>query len=220
MSNTTNDKGRNRPRTSKHNKNKDGINADRAFSMSQTLPKSMVYPPSQVCNFVSSSEAIAFHTTSTTLNTTAAATFTPSTIVGDFVSYAAVFDQYRLDHIEIWMFPRVTTGDGIITNPGLMSSVIDFDDGSILSGPAAAQDYANCITSPGTMGHYRRFKPHAAIAAYTGAFGGFANTTSPWIDASSGTVQHYGFKTACTPTSTTLYYDLAIRVHTSWRNQR
>jgi hypothetical protein len=211
-------RGKASPKTSKHNR-KDTTNPDVAFSMMQSLPKSNVFPKSVVAHFVSSSEATAFHTTSNALSSSAAAVFTPSTIINDFASYAAVFDQYRLDLIEVWLIPRFQLADGTITNLGLMSSVVDYDDGANIT-IAQAGDYANCITAPGGMGHYRSFKPHAAIAAYTGAFNGYQNATSPWIDAASGTVQHYGFKTACTITSVVCYYDLNIRVHSSWRNQR
>jgi hypothetical protein len=201
---------------------RDGVHKDCSFSMQQSIPRGDRYPlDSQVYRFVTSSEALAFHTTSATLPTFAAAVFSPATIIGDYTSYAAVFDQYRITKIELWLIPRLSTSDGSVSNPGLMSTVVDFDDGNTLASVSAANDYANCITASGVNGHYRSFIPHIAVSGYTGgAFSGFVNSTSPWIDASYGNTQHFGFKTACTVTSTALVFDLNIRVHSIWRNQR
>jgi hypothetical protein len=136
-------------------------------------------------------------------------------------SLIAVFDQYRITEIEVWYMPRTSstsvTGTG---NAGLLASVLDYDDGTALTSFASALDYTNALVSSGVDGHYRRFKPHCAVAAYSGAFTSYANVESPWLDAVSTTVQHYGVKTAWTVTDTAYTQDILARFHVEFRNVR
>jgi len=136
-------------------------------------------------------------------------------------SLTAVFDQYRIDELEVWFWPKIAPGTGTITDPGLFATAVDYDDATALSTYNQALDYQNVLVSDGRQGHYHRFKPHAAIAAYSGAFTSFANQASPWIDAASTGVQHYGVKGAWTSTDTTGYtYAVQARFHMSFRNVR
>jgi len=154
-----------------------------------------------------------FSTTSTVVVTYASQNFTLSQLdqVG---SYTALFDQYRFDEIELWLTPRTEL------NLGTLVSVIDYDDSTVLTTYASATDYQNALTAPLSMSHYRRFVPHAAVAAYSGTFVSFDNVTAPWIDCASPSVQHYGFKTACTVTTPAVALDLTIRYKVSFRNVR
>jgi len=132
---------------------------------------------------------------------------------------AALFDQYQLTEIECWIVPRnLNTGSN--PNYGLLASVIDYDDSTSLSTFGQATDYQNAVISSGVEGHYRRFTPHAAVAAYSGSFTAYQNVAAPWIDAASTTVQHYGLKVAWTVTDTAYVVDLITRYHVSWRNLR
>jgi len=130
----------------------------------------------------------------------------------------ALFDQYRIVEIEAWLVPQSqpATGD----DNGELASVIDYDDAVNLSSFGSALDYENVVVSNGAAGHYRRWKPHAAMAAYSGAFTSYANVESPWIDAASTGVLHYGLKFAITATTSAQQYDLVYRLHTEWRNFR
>jgi len=138
-----------------------------------------------------------------------------------YTSLAAVFDQYRILKVECWIEPRVTTvTQAAATNLGQMASVIDYDDSATLTNFASYLDYQNVFVGGGADGHYRCFSPHAAIAAYSGTFASFANEASPWIDAASPNVQHYGLK-ACTTVADAAYvYDLRVRYHLELRNVR
>jgi len=139
---------------------------------------------------------------------------------GNLSALQALFDQYRIVMIEYWTIPRVTQSGTSGSNLGDLVTVIDYDDSTVLTSFQSALDYQNSIMSNGADGHYRRFKPHAAVAAYSGAFTSYANVESPWIDAASPAVQHYGIKTAWTITDATYYQDAFARVHTEWRNVR
>lgn len=136
-------------------------------------------------------------------------------------SLTAVFDQYRIDEIEAWLWPRITGGTGTTVDVGMFASAVDYDDATALTGFNQALDYQNVLVSDGRQGHYHRFKPHCALAAYSGAFTSFSNVASPWIDAASTGVQHYGLKTAWTACDSTGYtYSLQTRLHMSFRNVR
>jgi len=157
-------------------------------------------------------------------NTTVAVFFTQyftASMVDQISSLTAVFDQYRIDEIEVWFIPRIgASNEGATVDQGLFASVVDYDDATALSTFAQALDYSNVMVTNGRDGHYRRFKPHCAIAAYSGAFTSFVNEPSPWIDAASTGVQHYGVKTAWTATDVLYSQSIQARFHMSWRNVR
>lgn len=113
--------------------------------------------------------------------------------------YAAVFDQYRITGATITFSPRLSNGNfpsGAIS-PRLYT-VIDYDDASATTITGLTQ-YETLIIVPPGCGVVRTLIPHAAVAAYSGTFTSFTNITSPWIDAASATVQHYGVKVAIEP---------------------
>jgi len=186
--------------------------------MMQTFPKSMHYlSDNQIFHFQASSIQTSFHTTSLTLNTFAAATFTLASLVDNFASYQGIFDTYRIDQIELWLVPR---GQNVVNaSLGTMNTVIDYDDAALVTF-ASAQEYSNCITAPGEFGHYRVVKPRAAQALYRATFSGFGPVVSPWIDLAYADVQHYGFKSACSPTSVVVIYDLQLKATFSTKNVR
>jgi hypothetical protein len=154
-------------------------------------------------------------TTSNVSNTFAAFNFTVASL-DQISSLTALFDQYRIVQIEVWICPQAT-----VVGPSQLASVIDYDDSSNLSTFAQALDYVNVVSCSGDFAQYRTWRPHVAMAAYSGAFSSFANVTSPWIDAVSTGVQHYGLKLAAStaPTNTTTF-DITTRLHTQWRNVR
>jgi len=164
-------------------------------------------------------EVLAYLTASNAVSTYVASYFTGSSL-GQFTSLAAVFDQYKIEMIECWLTPRMTAANGIALNFGVLHSVIDYDDATALTSIASALDYENCVFSSGDAGHYRRFVPHVAYATYSGGFTSYGNVASPWIDAASSTVQHYGLKTAWTVCDSAYIYDAQFRLHMVWRNAR
>jgi len=155
-----------------------------------------------------------FHVTSTSVGTFVGFGFVVS-VMDQISSLTSLFDQYRVDLIEAWLVPEPQVADG------QFATVIDYDDASALTTFAQATDYINVVSTNVNAAHYRKFVPHAALAAYAGGvFTSFANVTKPWIDAASTGVVHYGLKTAATVTNVVQTYDLLLRVHTSWRNLR
>jgi len=173
-----------------------------------------------IYRMVHSAESLAECVSSTTLSTFTARNFVVSNL-GDVTSLAAVFDQYKIERVEVWYTPRHPNASvGPLTNMGLFHTVVDFDDSNVLTTVQQALDYQNGCFSSGADGHYRTWVPHVAVATYSGAFTSFANEEAPWIDAASQNVQHYGVKTAWTVTDTIYTMDLFVRLHTAWRNVR
>jgi len=154
-------------------------------------------------------------TTSTTTPTFASANFQLNN-VDQVTSFQNLFDQYRIDFIELWITPQFASNDTLSE----YSSVIDFDDSGLLTSYAQASDFSNVVESSLSQGHYRRFKPHVAEAAYSGAFSSFANAVSPWLDCASPSVQHYGLKTAFKATAVASSVNMVVRYHISFRNIR
>lgn len=182
-------------------------------------PKIRTNTSDQLIDIKQSYYTIAQCTSSSSIATFTGMLFTAS-LLDQFSSLVAVFDQYRIIEVEVWFHPRVEPTSSTSNSMGLFCTVVDFDDANTLTTVPQALDYTNAMQTSGSVGHYRRFKPHAAVAAYTGSFNGYCNVESPWIDAASGTVQHYGVKTAWTITDTPYIYDVTVRLHTQWRNVR
>lgn len=202
----------------KRGRKKKGFSVAKTFTPANPVPASNRFRPDNApYTVVQETELTSIFSTSTTVPVFYATYFTANQL-DQFSSLAAVFDQYRIDEIELWM-----VGNNVVSaenSNGLLCTVVDFDDAVALSTFAQAQDYNNAMTTAMGVQHYRRFVPHAATATYSGTFTSYGNVESPWIDASSGSVQHYGFKVAATATSIICGFNLIIRFKLSFRNVR
>jgi len=168
----------------------------------------------QVHRFV---ETYTWDTITSSSNAVAVATglsFTLSTL-SDASQYVALFDQYRIDLMEVWIMPQSQN----LT--ALMKSVIDYDNITTTATDAYFDNYSNCHTTTMANGHYRRFVPHLALAAYGGgAFTSYANLKPQWIDCASATVAHYGIKFLTEVTAAgAIGIDVLGRFHLSFRNK-
>jgi len=136
--------------------------------------------------------------------------------IDQIASFQTIFDQYRIDQVEVWLTPQISASVSNAT--GMLYTVIDYDDASNLTTLGQAQDYATCVTGPAKNGHFRRFVPHMAMAAYGGSlFNAYTNVRPQWIDMASPAVPHYGVKVALSTASAIYVYDLTIRLSVSFR---
>jgi hypothetical protein len=108
---------------------------------------------------------------------------------------AAIFDQYRIDRIQVTFrplnvaTPLVNTASSGFLAP-LIYTAIDYDDNSAPTAVAQIRDYQTCsshLYETFTLD----FHPHAA--ATVGGSAGM-NVTSPWIDWAYPSIPHYGVK--------------------------
>lgn len=132
-------------------------------------------------------------------------------------AYLAMYDQYRVTALEVWVIPRITSVTSNTANTGQVVSVIDYDDTTSLASFNAALDYENALVGSGVDGHYRKWVPHVNVL--TGASGVY-NVAAPWLDAASTSVIHYGMKLVWTATDSAYVSDIFVRYWMEWRNIR
>jgi hypothetical protein len=167
---------------------------------------------------VQSFEAVG-STTSSTTNPTFTAGYVTLAAFDQDASFKALFDQYRIEMVEYTFVPQTSEGYSG-TNSGLFTVVIDYDDATALSSVASALDYPNQQTVRGLDPVKVVWKPKIAMAAYNGAFTGYANAGNQWLDIASDTIQHYGVKTAWTVTGAAYSYNIIARALLQFRRVR
>lgn len=172
----------------------------------------------RIFNVVQMGAPASLFTTSVTVVSAGVFTFTATNSVSQFSSWSAVFDQYRIMEIEVWISADLPTASNVFVGAQNLYSVIDYDDGSNLSTVAQALAYENVIAGPMNNGHYRKWRPHIATAAYSGVFTSFKNEVSPWIDVASPGVQHYGIKCIADVTVAVQNIKMLTRVWIQFRN--
>jgi hypothetical protein len=145
--------------------------------------------------------------------------FTSADIL-QFSSFAAVFDQYKIEAVEVWLTPYGPALATVYNTNGHIASVVDYDDANNPTSIANMQEITNCVTDRFNVGHYKKFRPHMALAAYGGAFTQFVNKPAQWIDCASTAAQHFGLKVGIEPTNSNadLKVDLITRITVCFRN--
>jgi len=154
-------------------------------------------------------------TSSTSVNIYSSEVFQLNKFDG-YAEYTGLFDQYRINEIEVWFEPIV--GPAVaLTDIGVLTTAIDLDDTSVPTAFATIEDKQSALTTGGLTGHYHRWKPSMAVATYSGTFTSFSNAPAGWIDAGSPGVQHYGLKVGITPTSVAIGYRTQVRASISFK---
>jgi hypothetical protein len=157
-------------------------------------------------------------TTSLTLNTFASQVFTLNDLA-QVATLSALFDQYKIEAITCWVKPELSVATAQI--PVDYATCIDLDDATVPAAYTTVEEFQTCVSSPLTLGHCHKFRPHIAVAAYSGAFTSFKNDPSTWIDVASPGVQHFGLKGACLTTGMSVTsIHLSARFQIAFRNVR
>lgn len=156
------------------------------------------------------------------ITSTGSATFTSFNFqladCSDVAEMTAVFDQYRIDRIDMRIVPNITESLSSTPVLGRNYSAIDLDDANAFTSLTDALDYNNVQVWEPTNPIQLTFIPRFAYAAFaSGVFSSFANSKPRWIDAASTGVQHYGVKLAFGVTSTAITYTVTCRYHISFR---
>jgi hypothetical protein len=192
---------------------------DRVYTDLMKLPKTVDSHYSCVKSYISDSFLAQSSTVPVASNFTV-----DSTLISDFSSLAAVFDQYRIDMVEFFLRPHASESPIASTQPtGQLAVVIDYDDTNVLGSIAVADAYANCITVTPLKTVRRCFRPRSAVAGYGGgAFSSYSNVPFPWTDCTSTSMKGYGIKTIIeTGTAGALQtYDLQARLFVEFRSTR
>jgi hypothetical protein len=149
-----------------------------------------------------------FFTASATVPVFAAASFALSSFP-NAGAYTGLFDQYKFETVECWVDNNVPQGTSSFSSQFV--TAIDLDDANVPSAISTVEGKQGALMTSGGCGHYHKFRPHMAVAVYSGTFTSFANAEAGWIDAGSPSVQHYGLKAGISPGPSTPSYTLTIR---------
>jgi len=155
-----------------------------------------------------------FFTTSTLVNTYASQVFSVNSL-GAASSYLALFDQYRIDQLEVWIEPAAPVQ--VANSYCEFATAIDLDDANVPTSFGQVGDHPGALVGLGSAGRYHKWKPHVAIAGFSGAFTSYTNVAAPWIDSASPGVQHFGLKAATTISAVATQYNISIRAKVSFR---
>ncbi len=184
---------------------------------SQSIPKSLVLNKANIpYDFIRDIYG-PVATTSTSVATAGTIQFYLN-ILNDYANFTNLFDQYRITSIEICLW---VVGD-TSAETGLISTVVDYNDATNLLSHAAAGEYDNVVTTPLTVGHFRKFTPGVSNAVYlSGVSTGYSLVEAPWLDCSgSSGVPHYGVKYICDVTTSARQIMSRIRYHVQGKNLR
>jgi len=171
--------------------------------------------PAEVTVNMSLSTFNAF-STSTTLVTVLGFPFT-LTAFSESAAYLGLFDQYRIDYLEVWIEPRQSQST-VSANIGTMVSAVDVDDASTPTFYNTVEDHQSAIATNTNAGHYHAWVPHIALASYSGTFTSYANVPAIWLDSGSPNVQHYGLKVATSATAAVESFSMVVRARVSFKN--
>lgn len=160
-------------------------------------------------------ELVAPFSSSTVASTYYALSFALSSFASSS-EYTGLFDQYKFLQIEVWMEPQISQST-VMTNVGELVTCIDLDDANTPTTIATVEGKQNSLLTGSPDGHYHKWKPHMAVAVYSGAFTSFGNEPASWIDVASPNVQHYGLKVGCTATSVVVNFNIHYRAHLAFR---
>jgi hypothetical protein len=127
---------------------------------------------------------------------------------GNYTEYGALFDQYMFEQIEVWLEPQAPQGT---TTFAAVATAIDLDDANAPASFAAVLGKQGAIAGYGGGGHYHRWRPHVAIAEYSGTFTSYGNVPSTWVDSGSPGVAHFGLKTSAAATAVAIPYQITVR---------
>jgi hypothetical protein len=138
--------------------------------------------------------------------------------VPNYAAYTALFDEYMIEKVEIWISPSMSQLTSASTVLGDWSTAVDYDDANTPSSLGTVTDKQNSASSTILQAHYHQFEPKFAIGTYSGSFVSFASDRG-WVDCASPNVQHYGIKVACTSTPGGVeYLNSTIRITVAFRS--
>lgn len=149
----------------------------------------------------------------------------------NFTDLSGVFDQYRIDRIELLLRSVNNTTGSLynLTSPNQalprLYTVIDRDDSSALSSLAAIREYDNVEEGEAYESQLISFKPSISPAYYaSGSFVGYGIKDPEWLDVASSGIPHYGVKWAVsgqqTSSTNRFAWDVECFIYVSWKNTR
>jgi len=187
----------------------------KSYNTVASRPLRRVLNTNQIYHANMRGEIVAAFSSSTVANTYYALQFAVSNFASSS-EYLGLFDQYKFAELEIWIEPQISQST-VMTNIGELHSCVDLDDASTPTSISTVEGKQNSLLTGTFDGHYHRWKPHSAVAIYSGAFTSFASEPAQWIDSGSPNVQHYGIKVATAATSVVVNFNIHYRARIMFR---
>jgi hypothetical protein len=153
-----------------------------------------------------------FFSTSNTANIYQAFQFSLAAFSG-YGAYVALFDQYMIEQLELWLEPTTQNA----ADYSDVATCIDLDDATVPTSFGQVADHQGAMVGLGASGRYVKWRPHVAVATYSGAFTSYGNVPSMWIDSGSPSVQHYGWKCAMLSPGVVINYQVTVRAVVCFR---
>lgn len=120
-----------------------------------------------------------------------------------YTSLAALYDTYKINKLVVKFVPQinsltaVSTAGSLVSAPQeFMSTVIDYDDATLLTNYTDALQYQTFKETPTYKIHKRVITPKLSMSAFktSGTTIGYVQKSKQWVDAAYGDVEHYGLK--------------------------
>jgi len=129
-------------------------------------------------------------------------------------SLQALFDQFRLVEVEVWLTPTYQNTSGG-NSSARYAVAVDFDNSNTVAFTGLLQ-YDNVQDVSANCGTYSRFKPHSTVTSVTN--NSTLNVEGMWVDSAVPGYNWFGIKWACPATNVTYTLNLTIRYHFQFRN--
>jgi len=139
--------------------------------------------------------------------------------VGDYASYAQVFDQYCV-HSAVVRVAMQFSSNSLTGTQGRLHTALDFDNVSNLASETAIQEFGTCQSMELTGGKAveRVIKPTMAPAVWAGgAFSGYG-VARMWLNCSTPNVPHYGIRVLTANSNAPYSVDVFVTVIVGFRN--
>jgi hypothetical protein len=81
-----------------------------------------------------------------------------------YFSYTSLFDQYRIDFVEMWVEPQAAQGTTVF---GQVATAVDLDDANSPTSMTDVSIKPGALYGAGGAGRYHKWQPHMAVAVYS-----------------------------------------------------
>lgn len=143
----------------------------------------------------------------------------------NYSEFTNLFDSYRILEAVVSFIPlqnMAVGSSGTASYPGILGTVIDYDDANLPANIQQLQQYESYQRVAAYRPTTRVIKPKCANALYGGStFTSYGNKYGQWIDTNSPSVPHYGLKCIITLagyTASTNIYEVEAQVTYQFRS--
>lgn len=145
------------------------------------------------------------------------------TSAGDSSSMSAVFDQYRITKIKVFIISNNTPqAPGASTAIAQVYTAIDYDDAVAPSTVTEVLNYDNSMIHVAGANATRTFRPKVIGYVYGGGSTAGEVKESPWLDCATSSIEHFGLKYCVTQGTSTnqLSWSLWAQLFIEYKNAR